>query len=332
MGLFGSLFNNLKGQKTSHSMNTYPQAVISRTKTLEGRYIHSIIQNGGSYFLIDMPVYEDGVVDCWGNVDLEMLKDKILKGWLSPSVPDKERVSKHHLAVWEIESSNWYYNKENYHEFIVSVVKMMNPTLTNLFQSHGQISRIIGNSYYSVLGSAEQLFRKDHPTTVSFKEFKGTRTHFLYKKSENIYWLCNFNIYIDGSILIDGIDAPLHFKNKQDLDKLFQNGTLVTKISDHSTIIIKDLGEIRIAKTLYHVEVNDKYAEIDDIINGLNNQPSTSDECVKIFEEYQKNPTEDNKEKLKTAYEKIPKHLRVYVLKDMDAKDWPIRKIIYEKE
>jgi hypothetical protein len=54
--------------------------------------------------------------------------------------------------------------------------------------------------------------------------------------------------------------------------------------------------------------------------------------CLRIFEEYNKNSSQENKEELRTAYEKIPKHLRIYVLGDMDAKDWPTRNIIYENE
>lgn len=333
MGLFGNLFNNAKGQNTTNEEETYPKAIISRTRILEGRYVNSIINNGGSYFLIDLPVFEDGVVDCWENVDLQLLKTKIDSGWLSPTAPNKERISKHHLAGWEIESSKWYYTKNNYYEFILSVVKSMNPNLTNLFNSNGQTSKVIGNTNYSVLTYSQgQLLRKDHKTNISFKEFKGSREHYLFKKSEGIYWLCNFNIYSDGSILIDGIDSSLYFKNKTDIVALINNGTVATKIPDKSTILIQNLGEIKISKTLYVADIDEKFSEIDDIVNRLNGKPTTSDECVKIYEEYNKNPTIENKEKLKIAYEKIPKHLRVYVLGDMDTKDWPIRHIIYEKE
>jgi hypothetical protein len=84
MGLLGNFFFVAKGQQTNQVNTTYPQAIISRTKILEGRYVNSIINNGGSYFLIDLPVYEDGVVNCWETVDIDTLKIKISTGWLTP--------------------------------------------------------------------------------------------------------------------------------------------------------------------------------------------------------------------------------------------------------
>ena len=38
------------------------------------------------------------------------------------------------------------------------------------------------------------------------------------------------------------------------------------------------------------------------------------------------------KEDLKVAFENIPEHLRVYVLGDMDTKDFPVRMIIYGEQ
>lgn len=131
--------------------------------------------------------------------------------------------------------------------------------------------------------------------------------------------------------MIDGIDSSLYFDNKSELEPLIKNGTIVTKIPDNSTILIQNLGEIKISKTLYNANF-EKFSEIDDIVNELNGRPTTSDECGKAYKEYNKYPTKENKQKLKEAYERIPKHLRVYVLGDMDAKDWPIRNIIYENE
>lgn len=321
----------MKDQTVYNENKTYPQAIIARTKILEGRYINAIIKNG-LYYFIDLPVYEDGVVSCWELVDLELLKTKISRGWLTPNVPDNEMIVTHHLGSWEIESSNWYYNKNNYFDFILSVVKTMNPSLSNLFQSNGQTSKVIGNTKSSVFSNSPyQLIRKDHATNVSSKEYKGEREHYLYKKADGIYWLCSLNIYADGSILIDGIDNPVK-TDKQRLEHLIENGTITTRIPDHSTILIMDLGEIKIAKTVYYIDVKEKFAAIDDIINRLNNKPTTSDECLKIFEKYNNNPTKENKEKLKVAYEKIPKHLREYVLGEPNERDWPIREIIYEDE
>jgi hypothetical protein len=47
----------------------------------------AIIHNG-DYYLIDMPVYEDGTIDCWGRVALNEVERKFQEDWLAISVPD----------------------------------------------------------------------------------------------------------------------------------------------------------------------------------------------------------------------------------------------------
>ena len=49
-------------------------------RLIEGVTNHAIIHNG-SYFLIDMPVYEDGTIDCWERVQLDEIQLQLKKGW-----------------------------------------------------------------------------------------------------------------------------------------------------------------------------------------------------------------------------------------------------------
>jgi hypothetical protein len=331
MGLLGAQLNMSEGQSFKDNIN-YPQSVISRTKILEGRYVFSIINNGGSYFLIDLPVFEDGVINCWEDVDLDMVKEKIFSGWLTPSVPNMQKLSMHHLGAWEIEGSKWLYSKDSYFDFLLSVVKTMNPSLGNLFKANGTASKIIGNTNYSAFTySTEQLVRKDSEENISFKEYKGRREHFFFKHSENRYWICSLNIYSDGKILIEGIDES-KFIGLEELKNLVEQKSILTTIPNKSIVMIKDLGELVISKTLYSTAIDDKVSEIKDVIARLNGQQTTSDICYKLYTEYAKNPTDENKENLKTAYENVPGHLRIYVLGDMDSKDYPIREIIYGDE
>ena len=87
MALFSSLFSSCKGQKNDKELieekdkmeTNYPISQIKRTRIIEGKLVYSIINNGGSYFVIDLPIYEDGVFDCWENVDINGLKNKIIK-------------------------------------------------------------------------------------------------------------------------------------------------------------------------------------------------------------------------------------------------------------
>jgi len=320
--------SNMETQ-TENSSDKYPQSLIQRTKLLEGRYVYSVINNGGSYFLIDLPIYEDGIVDCWGAVDLPRLKEKLQTGWLTPQIPSGEKVSLFHLGSWNLVSPEWKYSKNNYYDFILSVIKAMNPKLENLFTAE-ETSKVIGNSNYSVFGySSAELIRKDSERP-NFKNQKGDRIHFFIKQTEQIYELANLNIYPDSILLIDGIEKP-RTVDLNGLKALSKSKELTTELPIGATLKIKNLGEFQVTKCNYHADLENKIAEVSDIINKLNGKPTTSEICFKIYQEYKENPNGILKNKLKEAYENIPNHLRVYVLGDMDAKDWPIRAIIYEE-
>ena len=182
---------------------TYPRSMIYRTKILEGKTVYSFICNGGYYALIDLPVYEDGVIDCWEEVDLDELMLKIDQGWLTPQVPKNDQFSIHHLATLEIKEASWLFNKNNYYEFIVSVVQSMNPTMNNLYKLQGDSSKMIGNTNYSKYSfSAKNLVRQD-ASSPSFKEFKGEKEHFFFKTSELEYYLISLSIFNDGKILVE---------------------------------------------------------------------------------------------------------------------------------
>ncbi|MFD9572828.1 NADAR family protein [Streptomyces sp. NPDC059982] len=65
-----------------------------------GTWRHAFIRNGGSYFLTDLFIYADGLVDCWELVTLAEFEEKLRSGWVATSLPDGARASAHDLASW----------------------------------------------------------------------------------------------------------------------------------------------------------------------------------------------------------------------------------------
>ncbi|MEU7409141.1 NADAR family protein [Streptomyces sp. NPDC042638] len=65
-----------------------------------GTWRHAFICNGGSYFLTDLFIYADGLVDCWELVTLDEFEKKLRSGWVATSLPDGGHASAHHLASW----------------------------------------------------------------------------------------------------------------------------------------------------------------------------------------------------------------------------------------
>jgi ribA/ribD-fused uncharacterized protein len=67
---------------------------------IEGTWRHVFINNGGKYFLSDLKVYADGLIDCWGLVDLDGFREKVRKGWVATRLPENGQASAHHLGSW----------------------------------------------------------------------------------------------------------------------------------------------------------------------------------------------------------------------------------------
>ncbi|MFK4693037.1 putative NAD-dependent protein-ADP-ribosyltransferase YbiA (DUF1768 family) [Streptomyces pristinaespiralis] len=68
---------------------------------IPGTWRHAFIRNGGQYFLTDLFIFADGIVDCWGFVTLDEFEKKLRSGWVATSFPEGADVSAHGLASWK---------------------------------------------------------------------------------------------------------------------------------------------------------------------------------------------------------------------------------------
>lgn len=75
---------------------------------IPGTWRHAFIRNGGEYFLTDLFIYADGIIDCWELVTVEDFEEKIRTGWVATSLPDGGEASAHDLAGWKFsEPHTW---------------------------------------------------------------------------------------------------------------------------------------------------------------------------------------------------------------------------------
>ncbi|MDX3698078.1 NADAR family protein [Streptomyces europaeiscabiei] len=75
---------------------------------IPGTWRHAFIRNGGHYFLTDLFVYADGLIDCWGLVTVEEFEEKLRTGWVATSFPEGGEASAHELADWKFnEPESW---------------------------------------------------------------------------------------------------------------------------------------------------------------------------------------------------------------------------------
>ncbi|MFD4240532.1 NADAR family protein [Streptomyces sp. NPDC058525] len=66
---------------------------------IPGTWRHAFIRNG-RYFLTDLFIYADGLIDCWGLVTIEEFEEKLRSGWVATTLPDGAKASAHGLAYW----------------------------------------------------------------------------------------------------------------------------------------------------------------------------------------------------------------------------------------
>jgi len=138
-----------------------------------------------------------------------------------------------------------------------------------------------------------------------------------------IYFLTDLKIYADGMIDCWEMVAFEEFENK------VNNGWVVSELPPIAEVSVSSLSDFTATNIRNAIKPEELIKEVADIIEKLNDRPTTSGICQKAFEEFQKEPNEANKQKLKEAYEAIPEHNRIYVLGDMSEKDNPIRAVIY---
>lgn len=75
---------------------------------IAGTWRPAFIRNGGAYYLTDLIIYADGMVDCWGLETLEGFAAKLRSGQVATELADGARASVHHLASWKFsEPQSW---------------------------------------------------------------------------------------------------------------------------------------------------------------------------------------------------------------------------------
>lgn len=75
---------------------------------IPGTWRHAFICNGGTYFLTDLVMYADGLIDCWGLVTIDEFEQKLRSGWVATDLPEGAEASAHDLAMWKFsEPRTW---------------------------------------------------------------------------------------------------------------------------------------------------------------------------------------------------------------------------------
>ncbi len=303
-----------------------PTTRVYLEQTLEGVSIPAIIHNG-NFFFVDIDVYENGRVECWNFEDFENFKKNVNEGWVRVNIPDNKDISIHGLGSWTISNGNWSFSQKTFIDYVLSLIKELNPTMDNIYRyTQKKINGI------SVGEDGRGKIYKEHKRVqddIFTEKINGQCVNLFYKIKKD-YHLIKVNVFTDNTINLSRLENTVEL-NFEEFEKLVNNEIIVTEVPINSKVQIYGLGSFTIHKTSHITSIKEKLLEIKDIQRDLKGESSTIEICIEAYEIYMGNPTLANKEKLKISYENVPDHQKIYV-GDMDTKDIEVRMIIYGEQ
>lgn len=151
----------------------------------------------------------------------------------------------------------------------------------------------------------------------------GTFLQAFIKNGQH-YFVAEIKIYRDGIIDTHGFEHV----DLEGFKLRVRTGWVRTTLPEGARVsmMLSSLN-FDVSNVKAQVEEEEFIKEVEDEIRRLNAQPTSAQLCAEALENYKKNPTEFEKDKLRQAYETVPKHRRKF-LGDMDSKDWEYKRIL----
>jgi len=297
---------------------------IYRTKRIEGTTVPGIIHNG-SYFMINVDVYEDGMVNCWELVDMHGLKNKLEQGWLVPRIPDEEHLSIFQLGYYKVEKADWLYTPETYYAHIQQTIYQLNPDAANIYTIHERERQLMQQRKIIYAPKAVPFYIENE---FGYSTVDGSGFYIFYRGSKQ-NGLVYLNVYQDGRV--DWMhDGQEYISDMDKVQKLFEDGTFFTDCNQPIQIQIDGLATITLSGSA-SASSADKYVELQEMHTRLQGGKTAMEHCRDCYHAYLEEPSEYKRERLREAYEQIPEHQRMF-LGDMDSRDSDYVRIIYDPE
>lgn len=279
-----------------------------------------IFIHNGDYYYSSLSVYADGLVDCWGSVDLAIFRRKLNQGWVVTVVPAGARLNFHDLGWARITNCEWQYAAADLLKRAEAAIDSLNPGRVGVIDMQGEETEMRGKVRWAKLGLADG---KPYRSDGEGNQIIGDSIP-LFDCSGTEIRLTSWFIFADGSSRI-GLSGTL--SSAEDVAKRVDGKDLSTSVSEGTRIHIDGLGWFQSQKSEWYVKPEERVREALDLLTVLQGGKGLMQECMARFREYQANPSDGNREQLRQAYAGVPEHLRHYC-GNMDSKDWPIRKIL----
>ena len=291
---------------------------VYRREIIEGVTIPSLIHNL-DYYWNNMAVYQDGTVNCWKRVNLDMVAEVIQKGWLVPQMPQGQKLSIYELCNFTIEKAEWKFNNESYFAFIEQTVRSMNPEMENIYRTIQK----------------EKQYKFDIAGSIPFKQGTISQGGRLDGETANIFFqgeeliLTSITAFRDRTLQIDAVGEK--YFQQEEIQDLFAEGVLCTRPKPGQWVTLGVLGQILPGEPTYFVKPAEKIEMIKNMVLSAAKEKDAEDKCQDAYFAYLREPSDWNREALRKAYEAVPESRRRY-LGDMDTKDWDFIRILYHPD
>lgn len=96
------------------------------------------------YHLAEVIVYKDGMIDCWGLMDLPSFEAKLSSGWVKTSIPDGSELSAFPLGAMKVEK---FFARRTQEEMMLEVrdiIEKLNNRPDSLAQCHAAFTSYVG--------------------------------------------------------------------------------------------------------------------------------------------------------------------------------------------
>ncbi|MGJ8673861.1 DUF7638 domain-containing protein [Rubritalea sp.] len=312
-----------KSKSFSESFYYYP---IVRTKP-DGKHfgyaISGFINNMQCHYTT-IDVYSDGVIDCWGFVDRDLFQGKINQNWVVSSARHDQSISIFNLGITNHSNAKWINKSQDIKGLVTELIKDLNPSMKGLVDMQGSDTEVRGHVTYSKMGSSDKKpYRR-----VKGELLLADSVPVIIKQDGGIFELSQLFIFEDSKFRI-GVDSPLI--SYEELKDLYQSGKLLNKVNAGSRFSLPGIGEFTCDTELGYIDDEDRLREIKDKLGVLNGNKSIVTQTAEQFDICSEEPSSDNLEKLRSLYEQVPTHERMYC-GDMDTKDYDIRRVLYGDE
>jgi thioredoxin-like negative regulator of GroEL len=95
-------------------------------------------------------------------------------------------------------------------------------------------------------------------------------------------------------------------------------GAVVTTLPNNAQVSVSRLARFTATEIQAGIKEEEFIKEVADEIEKLNGRPTSMDKCVKAFQRFQEEQSEEAIQHLGEAWEAVPEHLRWFLLQDMD--------------